>query len=163
VTRILIADDQEVWRNLLKVELERNLNYQVCGQAIDGVQLVAMALQLRPDVVVVDLAMPNMNGLDAAREISQLLPGVPILLYTLTDRLILIAEASKAGIQSVIQKQEGIAPLLAAIETSLEKRNVNPVAELPLQALPNTATDDSTATIACEGGNYPGTDTSKAS
>ena len=163
MTRVLIADDQEVWRNLLKVELERNLNYQVCGQAVDGAQLVAMALEIRPDVVIVDLVMPNMNGLDAAQEISRRLPGIPIVMYTLTDGMVVMPEASKAGIHSVVQKQEGIAPLLAAIETSLEKRNLNPMAELPLQALPNTATDDSTATIACEGGNSPGTDTSKAS
>jgi DNA-binding NarL/FixJ family response regulator len=163
VTRVLIADDQEVWRNLLKVELERNSHYQVCGQAVDGAQLVAMALEIRPDVVIVDLVMPNVNGLDAAREISRRLPGIPIVMYTLTDGMVVMPEASKAGIHSVVQKQEGIAPLLAAIESALEKRSANPMADLPLEVLPKAMGDEATATMHCESGNGSGTDTSKAS
>jgi DNA-binding NarL/FixJ family response regulator len=137
--RILIADDQDTWLNLLKSELERDSAYQVCGQAVDGVQALAKALELRPDLVILDLTMPNMNGLEAAREISTRLPCVPILMYTLTDAVGLIVEASKVGIQAVVQKQQGIAPLLAAIQTALAKSNKNSIPELPVEALANAA------------------------
>ena len=133
--RILIADDQDTWLRLLRTELERNSAYQVCGQAVDGEQALAKALELRPDLIILDLMMPNMNGLEAAREISARLPGVPILMYTLTDAFGLIAEASKVGIQAVIGKQDGIAALLTAIQAALEKSQNNVRLELPPEAL----------------------------
>lgn len=162
MTRILIADDQQVWLNLLKVELERNPGYQVCGQAVDGVQLVAMALELRPDVVIVDLVMPGMNGLDAAREIACRLAGTDILMYTFTDALTLVAEASKAGIQSVIQKQQGVAPLLNAIETVRQKRQASPPVELPLSSV-NAPTAEAAATNGPDGVSCPDGNPSKSS
>lgn len=75
--RILIADDSLLTRTTLK-ELLQAHGWDVCGEAADGVEAVRMALELKPDTVILDLAMPSMDGLTAAREISGALPTVPI-------------------------------------------------------------------------------------
>jgi len=119
--RILIADDQPTLRSLLRRELERTGSFEVCGEALDGVDAVAKAERLRPDLIILDLRMPVMNGLEAASVIERVLPSVPIVLFTLTDTPEVKLQAARSGIVQVISKGEGVKALLAAIESALEK------------------------------------------
>ncbi len=80
--RILIADDNARVRRGLRGLITRNDDWQVCGEANDGREAVRQARELHPDILVLDLAMPGMNGFDAARELAKVEPGVQILLCT---------------------------------------------------------------------------------
>src|SRR5437588_7690390 len=102
--RILIADDHESVIRMVRTLLEANPDWMVCGEAVDGQEAVAMALELRPDVVVRGLAMPRMNGLSAPHEISKSLPTVPIMLHTLYKSREVDSEDQKHGIRKVVKK-----------------------------------------------------------
>ena len=104
--RILVADDNQMVRQTIAAML-RNGGFDVCGEAVDGQDAVAKALVLQPDLILIDLVMPTTNGLEASREISQALPGVPIVLHTLYVSNILEVEAEKNGISWVLPKWEG--------------------------------------------------------
>jgi DNA-binding NarL/FixJ family response regulator len=118
-TRILIADDDASVRQLLRRILEEHPGWQVCGEASNGRDAVVKAKQLSPDVVVMDLAMPQMNGFDAAREISKS-NHLPMLLLTVQEvSQALAREARKAGFQGAISKGKGTEVILG-IETLLE-------------------------------------------
>lgn len=104
LTRILIADDHESVIRTVRTLLEANPDWKVCGQAVDGREAVAKALELRPDIILLDLAMPTLNGLSAAHEISEALPNVPIILHTLYRYPQVDAEAQKRGIRRVVKK-----------------------------------------------------------
>jgi DNA-binding NarL/FixJ family response regulator len=80
--RILIADDQELVRKMLKTLLETHADWEVCAEAANGLEAVQKAAELQPDIIILDLAMPEMDGLHAAREILSNNPAVPILLHT---------------------------------------------------------------------------------
>jgi DNA-binding NarL/FixJ family response regulator len=104
LTRILIADDHESVIRTVRTLLEANPDWKVCGEAVDGREAVAKALELRPDIILLDLAMPTLNGLSAAHEISEALPDVPIILHTLYRYPQVDAEAQKHGIRRVVKK-----------------------------------------------------------
>ena len=123
--RLLIADDQPAILHILRRELEHDSFLQVCGEAVDGADAVAKAKELQPDLIVLDLTMPGMSGLEAAGEIIKQSPGIPILLFTLFNTLDVRLQAGKAGIRAVISKADGIRPLRAAIETAIEKEQDN--------------------------------------
>jgi DNA-binding NarL/FixJ family response regulator len=116
--RILIADDNATVRRGLRALIGSNEDWQVCGEANDGREAVQQARELHPDVLVLDLAMPVMNGFDAARELAQVEPGVQILLCTVQLSTYVIKEAKKMGIPGAVSKSrvsqitEGIAALL---------------------------------------------------
>src|SRR5882762_801857 len=119
MTRILIADGNDVVRKLLKLLIESRPGWTVCGEAIDGEDAQRKARELRPDVIILDLAMSGLNGLLAAREISKVLPSVPILLHTVNNIPAVIAEAKKFGIRRVIGKGGDGEVLLNAIQEEL--------------------------------------------
>ena len=107
-TRILIVDDDPTIRRLLRRVLEDHEEWNVCAEAVNGMDAVAKANVCTPDVVVMDLAMPRMNGLEAARQISQATPGLPMLLLTvqeLSNQLLL--DARNAGFRGAISKSTG--------------------------------------------------------
>ena len=85
VLRILIADDHEVARRGIRSLLESHLGWEVCGEAADGREAVAYASKLKPDVFLLDIGMPNLNGLDAARQILAMAPEARILILTIGD------------------------------------------------------------------------------
>lgn len=102
--RILIVDDNSRVRNGLRSLLEEHANWEVCGEAVDGKEAIEKYLQLKPEVLIIDVSMPRMNGLDASREILKYSPGVLIVLYTsfLTPQLVDVAH--KAGIRGTVSK-----------------------------------------------------------
>ena len=80
--KILVADDNPIIRKMLCRIFEAQQDYDLCAEAQNGEEAIALAIKHRPDLIILDLDMPVMNGIDAAREIKQLLPGVPIILFT---------------------------------------------------------------------------------
>ena len=102
--RILIADDHESVRNALRDVLSRQNDWAVCGEATNGRSAVSLALELKPDLIILDFLMPLMNGLTAAAEISKALPDVAVVLYTMHKSDQLEREAKRAGIKKVISK-----------------------------------------------------------
>jgi CheY-like chemotaxis protein len=81
--RILIADDHESVLRRLRAMLQRDPVWEVCGDAVDGREAIEKAVKLHPDLVILDFAMPRVNGLEAASQIRELLPGVPIVMLTM--------------------------------------------------------------------------------
>jgi DNA-binding NarL/FixJ family response regulator len=121
--RILIADDHEMTRRMLRALLETHAEWEICGEAADGEQAVAQAAELKPDVVILDLAMPRMDGLQAARKISSASPMVPILMHTAHASSALALEAQKAGVKQVVSKGESGNRLVSAVEAVLKKKS----------------------------------------
>lgn len=117
--RILIADDDAAIRRLLRRLIENHQDWSVCGDAQNGREAVGKTDQLDPDVIVLDLAMPQMNGLQAAREISREHPGTPLLLLTVQQvSRELTREAQHAGFRGLVSKNTG-SEVVRAIETLL--------------------------------------------
>ena len=120
--KILIADDKRHIRRELHHLIEAHQGWNVCTEAKEGVQAVNRARQFKPDVVILDLAMPELNGFEAARQISKALPDVPILMLTLYASLMVEKEAEKVGIQRVISKSTAYTPV-PAIEEAFAQVN----------------------------------------
>src|SRR5258708_33380560 len=97
--KILIADDNLHIRKVLRPLIEGHEDWEVCAEAEDGVQAVNRAKQFKPDLIILDLAMPELNGIEAARQISQALPGVPILMLTLYASPLVEKEAAQFVVQ----------------------------------------------------------------
>ena len=102
--RILIGDDSEIVRGFTRDFLERQLGLEVCGEAADGLETVEKAHRLNPDLIILDLAMPRMNGLLAARALRARSVHAPIILFTLYADVIQPREAVAAGISAVVPK-----------------------------------------------------------
>jgi DNA-binding NarL/FixJ family response regulator len=79
---VLVADDNPTIRKMLCQMFEREDDYDLCAEAENGKQAIELAIQCRPDLIILDLSMPVMNGLDAARELKRLMPDTPIILFT---------------------------------------------------------------------------------
>src|SRR5262245_20186757 len=97
--RILIVDDSPIVRQRLAETLRRHAGWEICGEAANGQDAVDKAWELTPDLIVLDFMMPVMNGLQAAREIGKLVPGVPILMFTMHLSQQLIEEARSVGVR----------------------------------------------------------------
>jgi len=115
--RILIADDHDVMRQGTRSVIERENSWEVCGVACTGREAVAQASQLEPDIVIMDMTMPELNGLDAAIQIKRRLPRTEILMFTGHETDDLIREAFQAGVKSFIFKSEAHHFLVEAIES----------------------------------------------
>ena len=103
--RILIADDNAIFRKTLRHLLERVEHWEIL-EAEGGEEAVTKSVETRPDVIVLDLAMPDKHGLAAAQEISALLPDTPILMYTMHISRHVESEARRSGIQKVLSKSD---------------------------------------------------------
>jgi DNA-binding NarL/FixJ family response regulator len=104
--RILIADDNTLVRRLLRNLVEQDKDWEVCGEAIDGGEVVQRMMETHPDVIVLDFQMPVMNGLQAAKEIAKVAPEVPVLLCTAHLSMDLVGEAQRVGIQGAVSKSK---------------------------------------------------------
>jgi DNA-binding NarL/FixJ family response regulator len=119
VMRILIADDNVEVRTELRRALNNYDEWVICAEAENGQEAVSKTEEQRPDVVILDLSMPVMNGLQACREIKRMFPSVPVFIYTLQDSSSLESEARKVGARGVIQKGWPVPSLIAALEERL--------------------------------------------
>lgn len=114
--RILLADDHNVMRDGLRLLLERQPGFAVVGEASDGGQVVALAEQHRPDVVVMDIAMPNLNGIEASRRIVTQHPKVAIAILSMHFDESYVIRSLKAGARAYLLKDSAKADLIQAIE-----------------------------------------------
>lgn len=120
--RILLADDHDIVRRGLKDLLEQHVGWQVCAEASNGREAVELALQHRPQVAVIDLSMPELNGLEATRRIRQALPDTEVLIFTMHESEELIREVLGAGARGYLLKSDAVRQLIPAVE-SLSQRN----------------------------------------
>lgn len=104
--RVLIVDDNALLRSMLRTCIEKDPEWKVCGEAENGKEGVYKAGKLKPDVVILDLQMPVMNGLEAAKQIHAQAPQMPMLMFTIHNSPQLVKEAHAAGIREVISKTE---------------------------------------------------------
>src|SRR6185437_1801729 len=125
-TRILIADDHEMMRNVLRHLIDSHDDWKVCSEARNGGEAVAKAADLRPYVIILDLAMPIMDGVQAASEIVKNRPDAKIVMFTLHSSAELEKAAGQAGVKRVISKARDGKTLLQAIEEVLRESAMNP-------------------------------------
>lgn len=118
-TRILLADDHEVVRHGLRALLESHPGWEVSGEASDGRAAVKLADTIEPDIVVLDLSMPELNGFDAARKILRKRPRTKILILSMHESEQLVREVLSVGVLGYVLKSDAGAELLAAVEALL--------------------------------------------
>jgi DNA-binding NarL/FixJ family response regulator len=114
--RILIADDHELARRGIRALLESHPGWEVCGEAKDGRETVELADSMKPDIVLLDIGMPNLNGLEAARQILTNSPEVAILILTMHDSDNVVREVLRAGARGYLLKSDAGRDLVAAVE-----------------------------------------------
>jgi DNA-binding NarL/FixJ family response regulator len=113
---VLIVDDHEVVRRGLRVLIESHPGWEVCGEATTGREAVEKASKLKPDMVVMDIAMPELNGLEATRQILKALPRTPVLILTVHESDQVVHEVLEAGAQGYVLKSDAGRDLVVAIE-----------------------------------------------
>ncbi|WP_035669807.1 response regulator [Bradyrhizobium liaoningense] len=118
--RILVADDHEVVRSGLRAIVETRSNWIVCGEAINGEQAVALALETRPDIAIIDYSMPLMNGLAVSRRLRSLHLRTEVLVLTMHETEELLTEAISAGVRGFLFKSDARKHLISAIEALLD-------------------------------------------
>jgi DNA-binding NarL/FixJ family response regulator len=104
---ILIVDDSETSRKVTRLFLESQIDLTVCGEAVNGVDGVEKAKSLKPDLIVLDLAMPQMNGIEAASIIKREVPEARIVMFTMYENFLGRSLASRVGIDAVLAKPKG--------------------------------------------------------
>jgi CheY-like chemotaxis protein len=120
--RILIADDSSSARSIIRKIVESHSNlWKVCAEAANGAEAVQKAMELKPDLVIIDLQMPVLDGISASARIVKSLPRTPILINTIYKSDYVDFEAKNAGVREVISKAEP-GRLLKAVETLLGKK-----------------------------------------
>ncbi|SPE39816.1 Oxygen regulatory protein NreC [Candidatus Sulfopaludibacter sp. SbA3] len=115
--RILLADDHSVMRTGLRLVLERQEDFLVVAEASDGREAVALAQQHKPDVVVMDVTMPNLNGIEAARQIGTALPQTSIVMLSMHSDESYVLRALKAGARGYLLKESAESDLISAVRT----------------------------------------------
>jgi DNA-binding NarL/FixJ family response regulator len=123
VVRILLADDHTVMRAGLRLLLERHENFEVVGEAADGREAVEIATEQKPDVVVMDVAMPHLNGVEAARQILTRNPDIAIVMLSMHSDESYVLRSLKAGARGYLLKDSAEADLIAAIQAIIEGRS----------------------------------------
>jgi DNA-binding NarL/FixJ family response regulator len=113
--RILLAEDHAVMRTGLRLVLERQPDFQVVGEASDGREAVALAQQHKPEVIVMDIGMPNLNGIEAARQVTSSLPQVSVIMLSMHSDEAYVLRALKAGARGYLLKESAESDLIAAI------------------------------------------------
>jgi DNA-binding NarL/FixJ family response regulator len=121
--RILIADDHELFRRGLAAELTQVPGWVVAGEAGNGRDAVELAAALKPDLVVLDLTMPELNGLEAARKIISVNPAARVLILTAHESEQLVREVLSAGAQGYVLKSDAGRILIAALQALLDGRS----------------------------------------
>ena len=117
--RILIVDDHAILRQGLRALIENVPGFTVCGEAADGRQGIEQALRLKPDLVLMDIVMPVMSGLDATKEIKRVLPTAKVIILSLHESPALAEQGRQAGASASLSKSSGLDVLVDAIRSIL--------------------------------------------
>ena len=117
MTRILIADDHDVVRSGVRAILEGHEGWEVVGEARDGKEAIDQALATRPDIVILDYALPLVNGVEATRQIRSRVPGVEVLIFTMHDTDSLVRDVLEAGARGFLLKSDARQFLVSAVES----------------------------------------------
>ena len=104
--RILLVDDNALTRSLIRLFIESRPGFEVCGEAVDGVEGIEKGGELKPDLVVVDFSMPRANGLETAAGLNEVVPNTPIILLTIYKDAIPVPIARAAGVASILSKTD---------------------------------------------------------
>jgi DNA-binding NarL/FixJ family response regulator len=115
--RILLADDHEIVRRGLNALLGTRPDWQVCGEAENGREAVALAVKLKPNVAILDLSMPQLNGLEATRQIRREVPETEVLVFSMYESEQFVRNLLAAGARGYVLKSDVAAQLLTAVET----------------------------------------------
>ena len=134
--RILLADDHDLTRSGLRYLLEKRKDWTVCGEASNGRLAVELAEQLRPDFAILDMSMPELNGLEATRQILKKQPQMKILIYTMHETEKVILDVLDAGARGVVLKSDAGENMVAAVESIAKGRRffTSSVAETVVEA-----------------------------
>ena len=116
---ILVVDDSAYVRQALCELFQREADFEICGEAENGKEAIAKALELHPDLIVLDLSMPIMNGLDAARDLKQLMPTVRLIMYSSFGDAFAEHQARVIGISEVVSKSQPAAILVSKARSLL--------------------------------------------
>jgi CheY-like chemotaxis protein len=117
---ILIVDDSPEIRKLVRLYFHRETHFQICGEAVDGLDAIEKASELHPDLIILDESMPRMDGLHAARILHSTNRDVPIILFTLQADTISSSQACAAGVALVVSKMHGMSVLAEHVVSLLK-------------------------------------------
>jgi DNA-binding NarL/FixJ family response regulator len=115
-TKILIVDDHRVVIEGIKSSLQEHTEFEVVGEAVDGLQAVEFVKTSNPDIVLMDVSMPNLNGIEATRQINRLRPETRIVIYTMYSDKELVIDLFKAGISAYVLKDDPLSDLILALK-----------------------------------------------
>lgn len=118
--RILMVEDEVSIRNAVRTFLEHHSPFEICGEATNGAEAVEKASALQPDLIILDLSMPHMNGIEAASLLRTRVPTVPIVVYTMFGDVLGKSLAAALGVSVIVSKSDGLMALLSRIESLLE-------------------------------------------
>jgi DNA-binding NarL/FixJ family response regulator len=124
--RIFIVDDYEPWRRAVRSILQRQEDLEVICEGSDGLEAVQQSAELQPDVVVLDIGLPNLGGLEAARQIRKVSPGSKILFLTMQDSPEVVREALMIGALGFVVKLDAVSDLLLAVNTVMRNQRFVP-------------------------------------
>lgn len=120
--RILLADDHEVVRRGIRSVIEAHTEWKVCAEADDGVQAVQRTIELQPDVLIIDMSMPRLNGLQATCQILRQLPNQRILLLTMYESETILRDALQVGVRGLVLKSDASLSLTRAVEALAQNK-----------------------------------------
>ena len=115
--RVLIVDHHDQIRRLVRAFFLSEFGFQICGEAVDGYEAIMKAQLLKPDLIVLEVAIPRLNGVQAAPKLRKLLPKTPIILFTLHGDLLKGCDISEIDVDAVVAKQDGMSSLGASVHT----------------------------------------------
>jgi len=147
--RILVADDHEVVRKGLLALLQQQPEWQICGEASDGREAVTKAAELNPEIVILDIGMPTLNGLEATRQILKTNPDTKVLILTLHDSDQLVQDVLNAGARGFLLKSDAARDLVAAVEALRREKTyfTSKVASMVLEGYLKRVTNTSVAPV----------------
>lgn len=117
--RILVADDHEVVRQGIRAILQTRPDWEICGEAIDGREAIRLAKQLHPDVIIMDITMPHLSGLEASQEIAKLQLPSRVLIFTMHESTSLAPSVRRAGAHGYVVKSRAARDLIDALDRLL--------------------------------------------
>jgi DNA-binding NarL/FixJ family response regulator len=117
--RILVADDHEVVRQGVRAILQTRPDWEICGEAVDGLQAIRLTKQLRPDVIIMDITMPHLSGLEASQEIAKLQLPSRVLIFTMHESKSLGPSVQRAGAHGYVVKSRAARDLIDALDRLL--------------------------------------------